>query len=321
METKANYVIIGAFTLAVAVAAVLFGLFAARFATDQAWTRYEILFDESVFGLSEGSPVLYNGVSVGRVIDIDLNPEDVRQVLVTVEIDANVPIHTDTRATVRLTGLTGTAAIQLSGGSPEAPLLAAEGRDLARIEAGSSALSRLLEESEGIAVTANDLLNRAGRLLDDENIARVDGTLASVESFAAQLAETDGALNRLLANGAEVSETLPDLVTRLEAAAVRFTETVDRFDRTLVAELPELRERFDRTLANLESLSGRVDSIVASNQEALGRIGEVGLREVDGSLRDLRTLIRELSTLVRRIEQDPARFLVGGEQPEEYRGR
>jgi phospholipid/cholesterol/gamma-HCH transport system substrate-binding protein len=254
-------------------------------------------------------------------MEIDLNPEDVRQVLVTVEIDAAVPIHTDTQATVRLTGLTGTAAIQLSGGSPDAPLLTAEGRDLPRIDAGSSALSRLLEESEGIAVTANDLLNRAGQLLDDDNIARVDNTLASIESFTTQLAEADGALDRVLANGAEVSEALPGLVAQLDTAAARFTDTVDRFDRSLVEQLPPLRERLDRTLANLESASGRVDTIIARNEEALSRIGDVGLRQVDGGLDELRTLVRELSTLVRRIEQDPGRFLVGGEQPEEYRSR
>ena len=120
METKANYVVIGAFTLTIALAAVIFGLFAARYATDSAWNRYQILFNESVIGLSDGSPVLYNGVNVGRVSELDLNPEDVRQVLVTVDIEAQVPVHRDTVATIRLTGLTGTAAIQLTGGTPGA---------------------------------------------------------------------------------------------------------------------------------------------------------------------------------------------------------
>jgi len=69
METKANYVVIGAFTLTIAIAAVLFGLFAARYATDSAWNRFQIIFNESVIGLSDGSPVLYNGVSIGRVTE------------------------------------------------------------------------------------------------------------------------------------------------------------------------------------------------------------------------------------------------------------
>ena len=321
METKANYVVIGAFTLVVAVAAVLFGLFAARFATDSAWNRYEILFQESVFGLSEGSAVLYNGVNVGRIIEIDLDPSDVRQVLVTVEIEAAVPIHTDTAATIRLTGLTGTAAIQLSGGSPDMPLVTSDGRGLPRIEAEESALSRLLEESEGIAVTTNDLLQRAGRMLDEENVARVDRTLAAIESFSTRIAAPDSDLSRMLAGGAAAAESLPELTERLNRASRRFTDVVDRLDRGLVEPLPDLRRRLETTLANLESVSGRIDAIVASNEAELSRIGGVGLRQVDGGLEDLRRLIRDLSGLVRRIEQDPTQFLVGGEQPEEYRAR
>ncbi|MEX0915466.1 MAG: MlaD family protein, partial [Wenzhouxiangellaceae bacterium] len=176
METKANYVIIGAFTFTVAIAAVLFGLFAARYVSDSAWTNYEIRFNESVIGLSDGSPVLYNGVNVGRVTDLDLNPDDVREVLVTVEIEAEVPVHEDTVATIRLTGLTGSAAIQLSGGSPGSPLLRSRPDHPARIQAISSPLNRLLESSEGIVVTANKVLNQLDALFSDANIERVDAT-------------------------------------------------------------------------------------------------------------------------------------------------
>lgn len=319
METKANYVIIGAFTFAVAVAAVLFGLFAARFATDRAWDHYEILFNESVIGLSDGSPVLYNGVSVGRVTEIDLNPEDVRQVLVTVEIDADVPIYTDTVATIRLTGLTGTAAIQLSGGTPDTSLLSeANAGRLPRIDAVASPLTRLLESSEGIVVTANDVMNRLSRLLSDDNVARVGETLAAVERFSAELNRPDSDLNRLLWAAANAGQDLPGLVRRLERAAARFTEVVDGVDRELVADLPELRERLENTLASLESVSGRIDTLLADSHDQLERLGQVSTRRIDAGLADLRRLIREMSTLVRAIERDPARFLTGGERPEEY---
>ncbi|MFU8877407.1 MAG: MlaD family protein, partial [Wenzhouxiangellaceae bacterium] len=147
METRANFVLIGAVTMAALIAAVLFGLFAARFVTDAAWNRYEVLFTDSVIGLSRGSPVLFNGVNVGRVSELRLNPEDVREVLATVEINAEVPIHEDTEATIRLLGLTGSAAIQLRGGDPKSPLLPTGQRDLARIKTGDSPLARLIESS------------------------------------------------------------------------------------------------------------------------------------------------------------------------------
>lgn len=318
METKANYIIIGAFTFAVAIAAVLFGLFAARYATESAWNNYQILFQESVIGLSDGSPVLYNGVNVGRVTDLRLNPEDVREVVVTVEIGAQVPIHEDTVASVRLTGLTGTAAIQLSGGSPESPLLSTGKDQPQRIEAVSSPLNRLLESSEGIIVTANKVLNQIDAVLSDANIERVDATLASLERFSGSVADPESSLNRLLDNASEASAALPGLVERLSATVQRFDATVAGIDSGLVDELPELRSRMTGALANIESLSGRLDTIVASNQEELAQLGGVGMNQFTGGVEEIRRLVRDLSELVRRVERDPTRFLLGGEQPEEY---
>jgi len=321
METKANYVIIGAFTFAVSIAAVVFGLFAARYATDSAWSNYQIVFNESVIGLSDGSAVLYNGVKVGRVTDLDLNPEDVRQVVVTVEIEAQVPIHEDTVATIRLTGLTGTAAIQLSGGTPGSPLLSASAGQPARIEAVASPLNRLLESSEGIIVTANKVLNQFDVLFSDENVERVNSTLDALRQFSVSLSEPESDLNRLLRNASEASESLPTLVSQVTAASGRLDEALVAVDEGLIQDLPELRDRLQGTLGNLESLSGRLDAIVASNQEELSQLGGVGMRQVSGGLEEVRSLIRDLSELVRQIERNPARFLLGGEQPEEYPSR
>lgn len=318
METRANYVIIGAFTFSVAVAAVLFGLFTARFATDRAWDRYEIVFDESVMGLSNGSAVLYNGVNVGRVIDIGLYPGDARQVQVIVDIESDVPIHVDTVAQLRLTGLTGTAAIQLSGGTPGTPLLEPPRRGLPRIESNPSALNQLLESSEGIVVTANSVLNRLARLFEDDNIERVDRTLTALETFSTGLNDPEHPLNRVLDSVAAAGEDLPALIAQLDAAATRFAETVDAIDRGLVRDLPEVRDRLTGALTQMESLATRLDRIVAANQDDLSRLGGIGMRHVGGGLDDLRQLIRQLSGLVRALEQDPSGFLLGGEQPEEY---
>ncbi len=318
METRANYVIIGAFTFSVAVAAVLFGLFTARYATDRAWDRFEIVFDESVMGLSNGSSVLYNGVNVGRVVDIGLNPGDARQVQVIVDIDSDVPIHADTVATLRLTGLTGTAAIQLTGGTPGTPMIENPRRGLPRIQSKPSPMALLLESSEGIVVTANSVLNQMTQLLDSDNIDRVDRTLTALETFSNGLNDPEHPLNRMLAAGATAGEDLPTLLARLEAAAVQFSTTVAAIDRGLVAELPEVRDRLVGTLTQIESLATRLDRIVAANQDDLSQLGGVGMRQVGGGLDELRQLIRQLSGLVRALEQNPSGFLLGGEQPEEY---
>ncbi len=319
METRANYIVIGAFTFAVAIAAVLFGLFAARFATDQAWNRYEILFTESVIGLSRGSPVLYNGVDVGRVVELSLNPADVRKVLVRVDIDSEVPIHEDTVATIRLTGLTGTAAIQLRGGSPDSPLLRGLDTQLPRIQTVESPLARLLESSEGIVVTANRVIERLDRLFGEANLARVESVLSSTEALTAQLAADDGAFRRTLDSAAAAGAALPALLEEVRVAATRFDRVLARADTALIEPLPALREKVEATLANVESLSARLDAIVAHNQEAMMQLGSRGIQNMSGGIDDLRRLIRDLNAVVRRLEENPSGFLLGGEQQEEYR--
>lgn len=318
METKANYVIIGAFTLVCVIAVVLFGLFTAKYAANRDFKQYQVLFEQSVIGLSDGSPVLYNGVNVGRVSELQLNPGDIRQVLATLDIEGSVPVYQDTVATIRLTGLTGTAAILLKGGSPDSALLATNKQSPARINAVSSPLNRLLESSEGIVVTANKVLNQLDTVFSDANIARLNSTLSSLEQLSSTLAGPDSAFNQILANSATASESLPELLQRLSKTTENFDTLIVGIDQELMQDLPQLKSRLAGTLANLESLSGRLDSLVAGSQQQLNQFGGVGMRQVSAGLEDLRILIRDLSQLVQQLENDPGQLLLGGEQPEEY---
>ena len=88
METKANYVLIGAFTLGVVAFLLLFALWAARWSSQQAWDFYDVIFNEAVTGLSEGGTVQYNGIAVGTVEDLSLMPNDPRKVVARIRLDA-----------------------------------------------------------------------------------------------------------------------------------------------------------------------------------------------------------------------------------------
>ena len=119
METRANHVLIGAFTLGVCLFAVLFALWMAKYTTEKAYAEYDVVFQEAVTGLSTGSQVLYSGISVGEVRALSLMKDDPRKVVARVRLSAETPVRTDTRAKLTMTGLTGVAVIQLSGGSPD----------------------------------------------------------------------------------------------------------------------------------------------------------------------------------------------------------
>ena len=121
METKANYVLIGAFTIVVSLFLLLFALWAAKYSSEKSWQEYMVVFNEPVTGLSEGSSVQYNGISVGTVQKLSLAPDDPRRVRALLRLQARAPVKTDTRAKMSMTGITGSPIIQLTGREQRRP--------------------------------------------------------------------------------------------------------------------------------------------------------------------------------------------------------
>src|SRR5215475_2818426 len=147
METRAHYVAVGAFVLAIIVLGFVAVLSLGRVEFAQELKRYYIFFKGSVIGLSKGSFVQYNGITVGRVVDVRVDPDDLEKIQVTVEIDTNVvKIKTDARAFVDTNLLSGVATIQIRGGTREARNLEPEpGHRYPVIASGSSVLQRVTE--------------------------------------------------------------------------------------------------------------------------------------------------------------------------------
>src|SRR5688572_14006566 len=123
METRANHVLIGLFTIIISVLAVLFALWAANWTSNRNWDNYDIVFTEAVTGLSTGGIVQYNGINVGEVRRLSLDPKDPRKVVARIRVQADTPVKVDTKAKLAFVGLTGVAQIQLTGGLPESPPL------------------------------------------------------------------------------------------------------------------------------------------------------------------------------------------------------
>jgi phospholipid/cholesterol/gamma-HCH transport system substrate-binding protein len=123
METKANYVLIGAFTLAVIAGAFLFVLWFSGASKTAEHKTYKVVFTGSVSGLTRGSTVLFNGLNVGAVTSIDFLEKDPSKVAALIDVAGRTPVKTDTKARLESQGLTGVAAIALTGGEENAPAL------------------------------------------------------------------------------------------------------------------------------------------------------------------------------------------------------
>jgi len=305
METKANYVLIGAFTIVVTLFLLLFALWAAKYSSEKDWKQYAVIFEEPVTGLSEGSPVLYNGISVGTIESLRLSPEDPRRVLATLRIQARTPVKTDTRAKISTPSLTAPPIIQLTGGSPQARLLTdVDHSDVPVIRAEASAL-------QNIADTANKLVARMDELFSEENIKRISNSLASIEAMTGAIGDQHEDVRAMIVSARRSSEQLEKTLASTDAA-------VSDIDRELVQKLPALISKLDGTLAKLDSAAGGVNGIVSDNRAAISSFANDGLSQLGPTLAELRALVRDLRRISSRLDSGPTQYLLGRDRPKEF---
>jgi phospholipid/cholesterol/gamma-HCH transport system substrate-binding protein len=305
METKANYVLIGAFTIAISIFGLLFALWAANWSSEREWKNYRVVFNEAVTGLFEGGSVRYNGISVGTIQRLRLAPNDPRKVIAEVRISVETPIKTDTHAKISQDGLTGPTFIQLTGGSPNAPLLASNDRDVVpTIATEPSAL-------QNIADTANRLVTRMDEVLSEQNVRRISDSLDNIEKLTGAVASQKEDLSALIVNAREVSE-------QLKVTLDTTNGTVERLDRDFVRQLPQLVDKLDKTLVQLESVSSNANAMIAENRAPLANFSQNGLQQVGPALSELRSLVRDLRRVASRLDSNPAGYVLGRQQPKEF---
>ncbi|HTR59621.1 MAG TPA: MlaD family protein [Casimicrobiaceae bacterium] len=168
METDKHYFFEGLFILVFAAGAALFFVWVANTGHGDDIV-YRIHFNESVSGLALGDPVKFRGVDVGTVKSMALDTSDPRQVQVDVRLRKDTPVKTDTKAVLKLKGITGVVFIELSGGSPDAQQLAAvtpEGR-IPEIPSEKSSLNAFLDELPKVLEKFAKLEDKANKVVGD----------------------------------------------------------------------------------------------------------------------------------------------------------
>lgn len=321
METKANHVLIGSVTLLGMALAVAFGLWAASFRMDAAWQEVEIHFTQAVSGLTVGSVVQYNGINMGNVRELYLDPDDPRQVVAVARIQAEAPLCVDTVARLIVNTLTGVSFIQLRGGCVDSPLLMAEPGKRPVIVAEESGLQRLIDQTEDIASTASEVMLRVLDFLSEENAGRVAATLDNIDAMATAIAGEKEVFAEVMENVRAGSERANALLEEFSETSRAVTRLAAGLESEVIERLPELAGELQSALAHFASVAERIDQVVADNEQALSEFGQETVAQLGPAVQEMRQLVRELSRASSRFERHPARFLLGGDQPEEYRPR
>jgi phospholipid/cholesterol/gamma-HCH transport system substrate-binding protein len=302
METRANYALIGVFTLAVITAAFGFVLWFSGAEKPGGRKTYKIIFTGSVSGLSDGGAVLFNGVRVGAVTKIDLLPQDPSRVDALIDVDAKVPVRADTKARLEYTGFTGIASVALTGGAPDAPPLPTSPQQPGVIVAERSEFQDLVATARQVANQASEFLTKADRLID-ANSASLTATLKNAEKFSDALAANSDGIKDLMGAGKSI-KSLTAKLDALASDADKVVKAVNPDDiKKIVTEFAALSAKLDKIATNVNGFSGS------------------GLREYEALAVDGRKTLEQINQAIRSIENNPQQFLFGkSSQIPEYSG-
>ncbi|WP_170431772.1 MlaD family protein [Ruegeria arenilitoris] len=290
METRANYILIGAFTLAGILGAFGFFLWLAKFEVSRQYAYYDVLFD-NVSGLSAAGGVSFNGLPVGQVISLQLDDDDPSKVRVKLEVDADIPVTEDTIAQLQSLGVTGVSYVELTGGSASGTRLPQN----SVIKSKRSAIQSLFEGAPKVLDEAVTLLENLNAVVDDknrksvsdilENVAsasgRLDKTLSDFESLssdlggaAKKLADFTNQLDPLIEKAETTLTAGTDTLESIKTASASATATLDsaktaieNTDRVIQQDIRPLIERATTLAENLNGLSGEADIALATISE------------------------------------------------------
>ncbi len=304
METKAHHVLIGAFTLVVAALLLLFALWLGKTSLNKQHHYYDIVFTEAVTGLSKGSPVQYNGIQIGEVSQLKLDPKDPRKVIAKIQVAADTPIKVDTRAKLGLLGLTGVAFVQLTGGAPSSqPLMPTPDNPVPVIKSESSALTKLLESGGDVVTSLNVILARLSQVVSSENVTHINHALANIDKTTSTLAAE--------------RENLRKLIQQSAASAKQLNETLASTHKLVDGPGRETLDRAASAMASLQHTTQTLNKLLQENRGSL-QSGMRGVDQIEPTMRELRATLRDIHRITSQLQANPAGYLLGREHAEQF---
>jgi phospholipid/cholesterol/gamma-HCH transport system substrate-binding protein len=280
METKANYVAVGAFVVACIVGLVVSIMWLAGAQYSQEYAYYQTYFTGSVTGLGKGTVTRYNGIDVGRVAQLEFDPNNPQRVIVTLQVQPGLNIREDSAASIDSQGFTGGAFVEISGGTANSPTLVAKpGEKYPVIPTKKSTLQQLEQSAPEVVAKLNIAADRVNDLLSDNNRKAIAQVLVNLDKTTEAIAN----------HSADIDATLrqANMATRNVADAS--------------GQLRPTLDHVDVTVAKFGKLSDDTDAFINGD----------GLAQVSTLVGDLRRLVDNLNKFSENLNRNPTSILFG----------
>lgn len=307
MERDAHYAAVGIATVALLTALAVFTVWLARLQFNNDYDLYDIVFYGPVRGLSEGGEVHFNGIRVGEVTDLNLDPNKGDQVIARVRLDASTPVRVTSRAQLEPQGITGLNYIQITAGAPNSAMLKSQYPEnvVPVIQSQPSPISELLSGSGTVLAQTVDALNRINRVMSDDNIRSFSTSLKNVEALSTELEARKG------------------MLLQLEQALTRANAAVDEYQK-LGAEARQIINTDGRqAIANINDATGEARQAIASInrsvtglEQPLDNFATSSLPQLSRTIEELQEATRSLQSLIDDARESP-RELIGRPESKE----
>ena len=268
------------FVLACVIGLVVSVLWIAGAQYSQEYAYYQTYFEGPVTGLGKGTVTRYNGIDVGRITQLEFDPNDPQRVIVTLQVQPGLNIREDSIASIDSQGFTGASFVEISGGTAKAPLLVAkEGQKYPVIRTKQSTLQQLEQSAPEVVAKLNVAVTRINDLLNDNNRKSVAHILASLDQTTATIA----------ARSADIDATIRqanDATRNLDVASNKLAPTLDHIDLTV---------------GKFGKLSDDADAFVTGD----------GLAQLSDLIGDLRRLVNNLNKFSVQLNRNPTTLLFG----------
>lgn len=264
METKANYVAVGAFVLTCMLGLVITLLWLSGLQYSQEFSYYQTYFTGPVSGLGKGTAVRYNGIDVGRVQNVKFDPNDPQVVIATLQVQPSLGIRVDSVTSIESEGLTGGSYVEIAGGKKDAPLLTRkEGERYPVIKSSQSALQKLAKGAPQLLEKLNAAADKINLILTDDNRKAFADILANLDRTTGALARRSDDIDSALVDLSKASKALPGTIADLDVSVKKIGQLSTDSDEFVkgegLAQFAQLLADTRRLVISVNRLSDELD--------------------------------------------------------------
>ena len=314
METRSNYVMVGAVTLAMLAGLLLFTVWIAGL-SNKTTKCYDIYFAQGVSGLNKGSNVSFSGVPVGQVDKISLLPARPEFVWVRIEVDGETPVLQGTTAQIHGVGFTGVSEIQLGGAVKGARPISQMGpQGCPVIPASSGGLGALLNSAPELIDRIQRLTERLTELLSDKNQNSISDILENVDKTTKVLAD----------RAPEMADAIRDAQVAARNAGIaaqRVSVLTDNTNRLIVEQGEPAAQDLRKAIASVQKAADNLDAVISDARPGLQNLSKSTLPQANQLIRDLRELSQTLQGVSERVEQQGVGGSLGPQKLPDYKPR